>query len=160
MTRIVHNSSNCNSVSWLPYKKYINSDISSPPPPPHPHPDPAPLTPPPPPSLPSSASRTLPVSVHPFCVNLADALKTGESCSTFCRQRSPSFQRCYCSLELILSNNSSADRYGLFRVKGDLHVTGSVELFSLASLAPSCAPSSQTLSPFPPPVISLALLLT
>lgn len=34
MTRVVHDSSNCNSVSWLPYKKYIKSDISSPPPPP------------------------------------------------------------------------------------------------------------------------------
>lgn len=52
-----------------------------------------------------------------------------------------------------MSNNSYVDRYGLFRVKGDLHVTGSVQLLSLSSLLPSSPPSSPSL--FPPPVISL-----
>lgn len=116
----------------------------------------------PPDSMPSSASRTLPVSVHSCCVNLADTLKgEGRVSINILLLLLPPFQRCYCSHELILSNNSSAERYVQFTA-GETDLGGFTcdWLVQLFSLPPFFPPWSQTLSPFPPQVISLARLPT
>lgn len=112
MTCIVHSSSNCNCVSWLPCNQYIKSDISSAPHPPSPYRQ----DPPPPFHRPTLLAffcePGTPCVSAPVLCKLGQRAEGGRVSINIL----PPFQGCYCSHELILSNNSSAERYGLFMV--------------------------------------------